>query len=77
LRASTLLPTIFTLSGMQLQAKGVTAGIVSALVVGLPIFAYGNIYNIAGFKTVGSLLTVLLSGIIAMVISRLRGAAHE
>lgn len=71
LRAATLLPTIFTLKGVKLTAKGVTTGIITALLVGLPIFAYGNIYNIATYKTVGSLTTVLSAGIVAIIVSKL------
>lgn len=70
LRAATLLPTIFTLKGVKLTARGITTGIITALVVGLPIFAYGNIFNIAAYKTAGSLLTVLSAGIVALVVSR-------
>jgi Na+/proline symporter len=77
LRAATLLPTIFTLKGVKLRAEGVTAGIISALIIGLPIFAYGNINGIALYKTIGSLTTVILSGAVALIVSRLRGAAHE
>lgn len=77
LRAATLLPTIFTLKGIRLRAEGVTAGIISALIIGLPIFAYGNINNIAVYKTAGSLTTVILSGAVALIVSRLRGASHE
>jgi Na+/proline symporter len=77
LRAATLLPTIFTLKGVKLRAEGVTAGIISALIIGLPIFAYGNINGIALYKTVGSLTTVILSGAVALIVSRLRGAANE
>lgn len=69
LRAATLLPTIFTLKGVNLKAKGVVVGIISALIVGLPIFAYGNINGIAIYKTVGSLTTVILSGFVALFIS--------
>ena len=76
LRAATLLPTIFTLKGIKLKAQGVVAGIFSALVIGLPIFGYGNIQGIAAYKTVGSLLTVTLSGSIALVVSRIRGVNH-
>lgn len=77
LRASTLLPTIFTLKGVKLRAEGVVSGILCAMIIGLPIFAYGNLNNIAIYKTIGSLTTVLLSGIIALVVSRLRGGANE
>lgn len=71
LRAATLLPTILTLKGAKLMSKGVVAGIVTALIVGLPIFAYGNIYGIAIYKTIGSLTTVLLSGAVSIVVSKI------
>lgn len=76
LRAATLLPTIFTLIGVKLKAQGVVAGIIFALVIGLPIFGYGNIRGIAVYKTAGSLLTVILSGAVALVVSRMRGVNH-
>lgn len=69
LRASTLLPTVLTLLDKKLTANGVFAGVVSALCVGLPIFAVGNLMNHAVLKTVGSLTTVLLSGIVALTVS--------
>lgn len=69
LRASTLLPTILTLKGVHLASNGVTAGIIAALVVGLPIFACGTLFNSPACKTIGSLLTVLLSGLVAILIS--------
>ncbi len=77
LRASTLLPTVFTLRGVKLKGKGIVVGIISALIIGLPIFAYGNINGIAVYKTAGSLITVFLSGIIALAISRKRGGLYE
>lgn len=70
LRAATLLPTILTLKGAGMTSQGIVAGIISALIVGLPIFAYGNINGIAAYKTIGSLTTVLLSGIVALAVSR-------
>ena len=70
LRATTLLPTIFTLKGKQLAPKGISAGIISSLVVGLPIFAYGTLNNLATFKTVGSITAVALSGAVAVLYSK-------
>lgn len=70
LRASTLLPTAMTLIGKKLTANGVFYGVIIALVIGIPIFAYGNIANIAIYKTVGSLTTVLMSGVVALLLSR-------
>ncbi|MCM1179983.1 MAG: hypothetical protein NC347_06985 [Clostridium sp.] len=76
LRAATLLPTVFTLKGMELKPQGVTAGIIFALVIGLPVFGYGNMQDIAIYKTAGSLLTVILSGTVALAVSRKWGANH-
>ena len=75
LRATTLLPTALTLSGKKLTGKGVFYGILSSFFIGLPVFAYGNISGIAVWKTVGSLLTVLISGTVALTISRRKEAS--
>lgn len=72
LRASTLLPTVLTLKGKKLTEQGVYCGIICALIIGLPIFAYGNIANISLLKTIGSLTTVLMSGIIAVAITKIK-----
>lgn len=76
LRAATLLPTVFTLKGVKLKSQGVVTGILFALIIGLPVFGYGNIQGIAIYKTIGSLLTVVLSGIVALVASRKRGVQN-
>lgn len=77
LRASTLLPTILTLKGARIVPQGIVAGIVSALIIGLPIFAYGNINGIALYKTIGSITTVALSGIVALVVSKIARCHNE
>lgn len=76
LRAATLLPTIFTLKGLKLKPQGIVAGITAALIFGLPIFGYGNIQGIAIYKAAGSLLTIILSGAVALAISRKRGVRN-
>ncbi len=76
LRASTLLPTAMTLMGKKLSANGVFYGVISSLVLGIPVFTYGNIANIAIYKTVGSLITVLTSGIVALLLSRREAKAQ-
>lgn len=76
LRAATMIPTIFTLIGIELKPRGIVAGIISALIIGLPIFGYGNIQGIAIYKTTGSLLTVILSGAVALAVSRKRGVRN-
>lgn len=73
LRASTLLPTVFTLKGVRLASQGIVAGVISAILIGLPVFGYGNINEIAVCKTAGSLLTVSLSGVVALAVTRKRG----
>ena len=70
LRASTLLPTVMTLLGKRLTGNGVFVGVLTALCVGLPIFAYGNLAGIPAVKAAGSLTTVLSSGIVAAIASR-------
>lgn len=75
-RASTLLPTVFTLRGIRLAPQGIVAGILLSMAVGLPVFGYGNIQGIAVYKTIGSLLTVILSGAVALAVSRKRGVKH-
>ena len=70
LRATTLLPTVMTLTGKKLSGRGVFAGVVTSFCIGLPVFAYGNLHNLAAWKTAGSLLTVLLSGAVALALSR-------
>lgn len=76
LRAATLLPTIFTLKGIELKPRGIVVGIISALIIGLPIFGYGNMQGIAIYKTAGSLLTVIISGAVALAVSRKRGVRN-
>lgn len=69
LRATTLLPTVLTLLDKKLTARGVFAGVLTSLCIGLPVFAAGNLQGIASLKTIGSLLAVLLSGVIALALS--------
>lgn len=77
LRATTLLPTVFTLCRVNLNEKGVISGISTAMLTGLPIFAYATLNNIAMLKTAASLYTVLSAGIIAVVVSRIGGHNAE
>lgn len=68
LRASTLLPTVITLlRKTPADEAGVFWGILLSIFVGLPIFAYGNFANVTPCIIVGSLATVLASGIITLI----------
>lgn len=77
LRASTLLPTIFTLKGIRMAPRGIAAGVITSMMIGLPVFGYGNIKGNAIYKTIGSLLTVILSGAVALAVTGKRGEDHE
>jgi hypothetical protein len=77
LRATTLLPTVFTLLRVKLKAKGVIAGVSTAMLTGLPVFGYATMNNISTLKTAASLYTVLSAGIIALVISQIGGRNAE
>ena len=70
LRASTLFTTILSLREKKLSSKGVFVGVLCSMVIGLPVFAYGSLANIAIYKTIGSLLSVTLSGTVALILSR-------
>jgi urea-proton symporter len=59
LRASTLVPTVLTLLDKRLNESAVFYGILSAIFIGLPIFAYGNLNKIPEMIVGGSLATVL------------------
>lgn len=72
LRATTMLPTMLTLLKVKLTSNGVVAGIVTSFAVGLPIFACGTVFDIPEYKTIGSLLTVLLAGFVAVLMSAWR-----
>lgn len=63
LRASTLLPTVFTLLSHRVGERGVFVGIVLAIGLGLPLFSYGNFTGRTAATVAGSLLTVLLPAV--------------
>ena len=67
LRATTMLPTVLTLKGKKLSAKGVTAGVIASLAVGMPVFIIGTFTGSALLKTIGSLCALLLSGVVCLL----------
>lgn len=71
LRATTLIPTVLTLLGKKLSANGVFIGVLSALIVGLPIFAYGTLKGISAYKTIGCLATLACGALGALLVTRL------
>lgn len=68
LRSSVMLPTIFAINGKKMSERGLYYGIMASLVIGLPIFAYGNLHGNIPLILTGSLLTICTSGIMARVV---------
>ena len=65
-RATAMLPTVLTLAGKELAARGVFFGILVSLVIGMPVFITGTVLDSAALKTAGSLCTLLLSGAVCI-----------
>lgn len=70
LRATTLLPTVLTLCGVRLSARGICVGVIAAMAVGLPMFAFGVFFNMGEYRILGCLATPLLAGAAAFGIGR-------
>ena len=66
-----MLPTILTLKGVKFTPKGIQYGVISAMTLGLPIFAYGTILDSGPYKTLGSLITVFLSGMVGLIVTKM------
>ena len=69
LRASTLLPTVIALLRDRVSEKGMFYGILAAILVGLPVFSYGNFTHHTAWTVTGSLMTVLTSGLATLIAS--------
>lgn len=66
LRSSVMLPTVFAILGKRMTEKGLFYGILTSMLVGLPIFAYGNLVGNIPLIVTSSLFTILASGLIAL-----------
>lgn len=66
LRSSVMLPTVFAILGKRMTEKGLFYGILTSMIVGLPVFAYGNLVGNIPLIVAGSLFTILASGLIAL-----------
>lgn len=66
LRSSVMLPTIFAVLGKRMSERGLFYGILTSMIVGLPIFAYGNFSGNIPMIVFGSLFTILASGLMAI-----------
>lgn len=73
MRASTLIPTVLMLMWAKyVHESGVFYGILSAIVIGVPLLGYGNATKDWHFIVAGSLLTIALSGGITYFVSRFK-----
>lgn len=68
LRSSVMLPTIFAINGKRMTERGIYYSIMASIVVGLPIFAIGNLNGNVPMIVTGSLLTIGLSGAISRLL---------
>ena len=66
LRSSVMLPTVFAILGKRMSERGLFYGILTSMIVGLPVFAYGNFTGNIPMIVFGSLFTILASGIMAV-----------
>lgn len=66
LRSSVMLPTVLAILGKRMSERGLFYGILTSMIVGLPIFAYGNFTGNIPMIVFGSLFTILASGIMAV-----------
>lgn len=71
LRATTFSTTVLTLLNVRIHESGVFYGILTSLLVGLPTFIYGKVNNITSIIITGSLGALLLSGIVALIVTYL------
>lgn len=66
LRSSVMLPTVFAILGKRMTERGMFYGILTSMIVGLPVFAYGNLVGNIPLIVASSLFTILASGLIAL-----------
>lgn len=59
IRSATLLPTLLTILGKKLPEVGVFWGVLTSILIGLPVFVYGNFSGQPLIAAAGSLVTIL------------------
>lgn len=77
LRSSVMLPTVFAILGKRMSERGLFYGVLTSMIVGLPIFAYGNFTGNIPMIVFGSLFTILASGFMAIRRKRLKSGPLE
>jgi urea-proton symporter len=71
-RASTLIPTAYTIVSENRDDRGIFYGVLCALVIGTPIYGYGSITGQNIFNLIGALSTVLIPGLFILIFSIVR-----
>lgn len=68
LRASVMLPSAFAIRGIRMSERGLFYGLLTSMLIGLPVFAIGKFSGDTLLIVVGSLFTILASGIISVTV---------
>ncbi|MFH1803211.1 MAG: hypothetical protein ABH864_07250 [archaeon] len=68
--ATVVVPTILSLYWNRLDARGVLWGVLTAFVVGLPLFIYGNIIGNDVWIVFSSLFIILISTLFCLIMPR-------
>ena len=74
-RASTMIPTIFSLYAKQLDRRAVFVAILASLLLGAPIYAAGAIVKNPHLSVTGVLLVLLIGTVTCLIGTRAQGAA--
>jgi len=78
-RVATLLPTCMSILSDKIHPNGVYYGLLASFIIGIPIYSYGGFMKVYPYDLIGSVLTLLLSGVITYVYSywKLKGEKYE
>ena len=76
-RAALFIPTILALFWTKLQSKAAFIGIIAGMVIGVPLFIYGSIIGNSNISTIGTLSSLLISGIICLVMTLIKNKKVE
>ncbi|MDR2580070.1 MAG: hypothetical protein LBC85_03645 [Fibromonadaceae bacterium] len=74
-RAALFIPTILTLFWGRLHNKAAFWGSIIAMSIGVPLFVYGSIIKNVNISTTGTIISLVLSGIICLLASKIRKLA--
>ena len=74
-RASTMIPTIFSLYAKRLDRRAVFVAILASLLLGAPIYAAGALLKNAHLSVTGVLLVLIIGTVVCWIGSRTRSAA--